>query len=162
MARLGIENSLIQTVEADTARHARHLSGLRTVGPHLVDPDNRRPVDFPVRAAALNQLRQKLTNIGDREAVMSGLFESWQDARIKLAVNTLLLDLRRMQEDLFATGCYEALTRGGEGGPGAGLPAQRGQRASPFSSPAIRACAMSIRTGPAPWPACRRDAGPTG
>jgi hypothetical protein len=35
---------------------------------------------------------------------MSGLLDSWQDARIKLAVTTLLLDLRRMQEDLFATG----------------------------------------------------------
>ena len=65
----------------------------------MVDPDNRRPVDYQVRASALNELRHKLTNVGGREAVMSGLFESWQDARIKLAVNTLLLDLRRMQED---------------------------------------------------------------
>ena len=76
----------------------------------LVDPDNRRPVDYQVRTAALNELRRKLKNVDGREAVMSGLLESWQDARIKLAVTTLLLDLRRMQEDLFATGGYEALT----------------------------------------------------
>ena len=40
---------------------------------------------------------------------MAGLLESWQDAKIKLAVTALLLDLRRMQEDLFDTGGYEAL-----------------------------------------------------
>jgi hypothetical protein len=35
---------------------------------------------------------------------MSGLLENWHDARIKLAVTTLVLDLRRMREKLFATG----------------------------------------------------------
>jgi (1->4)-alpha-D-glucan 1-alpha-D-glucosylmutase len=75
----------------------------------LVDPDNRRPVDYEIRAAALTELRGKLDNLGDRKTLLAGLLESWQDAKIKLAVTALLLDLRRMQEDLFDTGGYEAL-----------------------------------------------------
>ncbi len=75
----------------------------------LVDPDNRRPIDYEIRVAALTELRGKLDNLGDRKRLLAGLLESWQDAKIKLAVTTLLLDLRRMQEDLFDTGGYEAL-----------------------------------------------------
>ncbi len=111
IARLGVKNSLIQTVMKLTLPGMPDIyQGCEMWDLSLVDPDNRRPVDYQVRASALNELRHKLTNVGGREAVMSELFESWQDARIKLAVTTLLLDLRRMQEDLFATGGYEALT----------------------------------------------------
>ena len=111
IARLGVQNSLIQTVMKLTLPGMPDIyQGCEMWDLSLVDPDNRRPVDYQVRAAALNELRRKLKNVDGREAVMSGLLESWQDARIKLAVTTLLLDLRRMQEDLFATGGYEALT----------------------------------------------------
>jgi (1->4)-alpha-D-glucan 1-alpha-D-glucosylmutase len=52
--------------------------------------------------------------MGDRNALLAGLLESWHDAKIKLAITTLLLDLRRRQEELFDNGGYEALTIEGE------------------------------------------------
>ena len=59
----------------------------------LVDPDNRRPVDFPARAAAL----------GTAPASAVG---AWRDGRVKLAVLARLLELRGKQPDLFARGTY--------------------------------------------------------
>jgi (1->4)-alpha-D-glucan 1-alpha-D-glucosylmutase len=84
------------------------------VGPSLVDPDNRRPIDYEIRATALAELRGKLDNMEDRRAGLAGLLESWQDAKIKLAITTLLLELRSMQAALFDTGGYEALTIEGD------------------------------------------------
>ena len=50
VARVGIVHSLSQTLlKLDLSRRARHLSGPATswdFQPSLVDPDNRRPVDY--------------------------------------------------------------------------------------------------------------------
>src|SRR5262249_55986847 len=62
----------------------------------LVDPDNRRPVDFSARAAAL-----------DRLGAMSdwaALAATWPDARIKLALTRALIALRDEHVALFADG----------------------------------------------------------
>src|SRR5436190_445763 len=66
----------------------------------LVDPDNRRPVDFAQR-------RRLLDEISD----MSGgeLAGAWQDGREKLFVTARLLGLRRDDPELFAAGDYQPL-----------------------------------------------------
>ena len=52
IVRLGAINSLTQTLaEADVARCAGHLSGNEIWDYSLVDPDNRRPVDYELRRA---------------------------------------------------------------------------------------------------------------
>ena len=61
----------------------------------LVDPDNRRPVDFAARRKSLGT-----TDI----ATALG---SWRDGRIKQLVAHRLLALRRSRPDLFAIGSYE-------------------------------------------------------
>jgi (1->4)-alpha-D-glucan 1-alpha-D-glucosylmutase len=63
----------------------------------LVDPDNRRPVDYGERQQFLEGLNQ---------AYLDGLFSSWKDGRIKMHVIRTLLRHRREQPDLFSRGSY--------------------------------------------------------
>jgi (1->4)-alpha-D-glucan 1-alpha-D-glucosylmutase len=70
----------------------------------LVDPDNRRPVDFDARAAWLAELQERGRD--DRQSLGRELFEQWPDGRIKLYVTHLGLLLRRGHADLFADGEY--------------------------------------------------------
>jgi (1->4)-alpha-D-glucan 1-alpha-D-glucosylmutase len=67
----------------------------------LVDPDNRRPVDFAARSAALEA-------IGDAPD-WPALAAAWPDGRIKLALTRRLLALRAQLADLFARGAYRPL-----------------------------------------------------
>jgi (1->4)-alpha-D-glucan 1-alpha-D-glucosylmutase len=67
----------------------------------LVDPDNRRPVDFAVRASALNSIGEP----PDWPALAS----TWPDGRIKLALMRQLLALRQQLPDTFTNGSYRPL-----------------------------------------------------
>jgi (1->4)-alpha-D-glucan 1-alpha-D-glucosylmutase len=69
----------------------------------LVDPDNRRPVDFSQRQRLLAELEG---------ATASDLMRGWQDGREKLFVARTLLALRREHPDLFAAGDYQPLEIG--------------------------------------------------
>ncbi|MEG8234852.1 malto-oligosyltrehalose synthase [Pseudomonas orientalis] len=64
----------------------------------LVDPDNRRPVDFQARQRAL-----------DNPADIGELLSSWRDGRIKQAVIAQVLALRKANVELFSDGAYTAL-----------------------------------------------------
>ncbi len=111
VARLGVQNSLIQTVMKLTLPGMPDIyQGCEMWDLSLVDPDNRRPIDYALRQTALADLLQRLDRPDSRAALMADLLEHWQDGRIKLAVTVLLLDLRRRHEALFAEGGYEALT----------------------------------------------------
>ncbi|MBV8642638.1 MAG: malto-oligosyltrehalose synthase [Candidatus Eremiobacteraeota bacterium] len=57
----------------------------------LVDPDNRRPVDFPARGAALRALDDALAAGTPREALARDLLAAWPDGRIKLYLLATLL-----------------------------------------------------------------------
>jgi (1->4)-alpha-D-glucan 1-alpha-D-glucosylmutase len=61
----------------------------------LVDPDNRRAVDFDRRMAAL-----------DTRPDWPALAANWADGRIKLQLTRRLLDLRRRDPSLFTEGAY--------------------------------------------------------
>ena len=72
----------------------------------LVDPDNRRPVDFESRRRALREIR------GDdwpRAQLARELYGQWQDGRIKLFLTHAALHARRENPDLFAGGAYQPL-----------------------------------------------------
>jgi (1->4)-alpha-D-glucan 1-alpha-D-glucosylmutase len=64
----------------------------------LVDPDNRRPVDFSARAAALDALGS--------QPDWAELVKAWPDGRIKLALTRALIALRNEYAALFADGAY--------------------------------------------------------
>jgi (1->4)-alpha-D-glucan 1-alpha-D-glucosylmutase len=69
----------------------------------LVDPDNRRPVDFALRRALLDEIAG--ATVGD-------LAGHWQDGREKMFVAARLLALRREHPELFAAGDYQPLDIG--------------------------------------------------
>ncbi|MGH7396869.1 MAG: malto-oligosyltrehalose synthase [Candidatus Rokuibacteriota bacterium] len=84
----------------------------------LVDPDNRRPVDFLRRRAMLDALRARIPS-GDADAadlpdLCAELIEHWPDGRVKLYLTHRALTLRRRRARLFATGEYRALSPGGQ------------------------------------------------
>ena len=110
IARLGVQNSLIQLVMKLTLPGMPDIyQGSELWDLSLVDPDNRRPVDYAVREAALADLLPRLADLDARGPLLATLLAGWQDGRIKLAVTHLLLDLRRRDEALFADGGYEPL-----------------------------------------------------
>ncbi|HJQ28792.1 MAG TPA: hypothetical protein VJ827_05600, partial [Rubrobacter sp.] len=77
----------------------------------LVDPDNRRPVDFELRKELLADLRQ-LDPADVRTLLEDG---AWQDGRPKLYLIWKALAMRRESPDLFRDGDYAALQTSGEG-----------------------------------------------
>jgi (1->4)-alpha-D-glucan 1-alpha-D-glucosylmutase len=77
----------------------------------LVDPDNRRPVDYERRQASLEQVTRALEE--DRAGAMRGFFDNWPDGRFKLAAIHTLLDDRRRRLDLYRQGSYESLAAKG-------------------------------------------------
>jgi (1->4)-alpha-D-glucan 1-alpha-D-glucosylmutase len=75
----------------------------------LVDPDNRRPVDYAKRRAMLAALQAA----GDSAERLRAIFADLADGRAKLYLYWRLLALRRDREALFLNGGYTALrTRG--------------------------------------------------
>jgi len=70
----------------------------------LVDPDNRRPVDFETRRATLAELRPQMAR--DRTALVRELARSNFDARAKMFVTHAALEFRRRHETLFRDGHY--------------------------------------------------------
>ena len=64
----------------------------------LVDPDNRRPVDFAKRIATLAEAGEP-----------AALLAQWRDGRVKQAVISRALALRVRRPELFAEGSYEPL-----------------------------------------------------
>jgi (1->4)-alpha-D-glucan 1-alpha-D-glucosylmutase len=69
----------------------------------LVDPDNRRPVDFAMRRRELERTSRDWT----------ALVAQWQTGRIKLVLMCNLMLLRRRFPDVFQRGSYEALAVSG-------------------------------------------------
>jgi (1->4)-alpha-D-glucan 1-alpha-D-glucosylmutase len=64
----------------------------------LVDPDNRRPVDYAARKQALHE-----------HALLEDLLANWRDGRIKQALIAQALNLRAEHAELFRRGTYQAL-----------------------------------------------------
>jgi (1->4)-alpha-D-glucan 1-alpha-D-glucosylmutase len=78
----------------------------------LVDPDNRRPVDFAKRVQFLKDL--KLQERKKRPALVRKLISRWADGRIKLYVTYKALNFRRNNPDLFLQGDYSPLAVEGD------------------------------------------------
>lgn len=67
----------------------------------LVDPDNRRPVDYAKREIILNELMEQ-----EQVEVLQHLWLTRRDGRIKLWLTHFLLQLRKQNKALFANGSY--------------------------------------------------------
>ena len=70
----------------------------------LVDPDNRRPVDFSNRLALLTEIQDRINT--DVLGLIQELIDARQDGRIKLFLIKRILDARRRYSDVFTHGDY--------------------------------------------------------
>jgi (1->4)-alpha-D-glucan 1-alpha-D-glucosylmutase len=70
----------------------------------LVDPDNRRPVDFSKRMKVLKELKQRERE--DRASLIQDLLACWVDGKIKLYVTHKSLIFRRSHRSLLEEGDY--------------------------------------------------------
>ena len=101
VALLGALNSLSQiTLKATMPGVPDFYQGTEFWDLSLVDPDNRRPVDFAARAAALPALENP---------DWADLAQHWPNGHIKLAWTRHLLKLRTELADVFAHGDYQPL-----------------------------------------------------
>jgi (1->4)-alpha-D-glucan 1-alpha-D-glucosylmutase len=76
----------------------------------LVDPDNRRPVDFDGHSRLLATLEERYAS--DPVGLCAELADGWQDGRIKLLTTWAGLHLRRRHPELFRRGRQVPLEAG--------------------------------------------------
>lgn len=119
VAQLGVLNSLSQLLLKINAPGVPDFyQGTELWDLNLVDPDNRRPVDFPHRVELLEQLEPLLAGrdsddrpegSAERPEAVGVLLDRWTDGRIKLYLTARGLRLRCQHPDVFLWGTYEPL-----------------------------------------------------
>jgi (1->4)-alpha-D-glucan 1-alpha-D-glucosylmutase len=110
IARTGFCNSLAQTVLKLVSPGVPDIyQGAEWWDLSLVDPDNRRPVDFASRAAALDDLAATCPGGMPDATRVAALFVDPADGRAKQYVIWRALQLRARAPALFAAGRYEPL-----------------------------------------------------
>lgn len=108
VAVAGALNALVQAAIKLTAPGVPDIyQGCELWDFSLVDPDNRRPVDFEERMARLERLPEAFAQEGERLAPR--LLRDWPDGTVKLFVFWRLLSLRRERPELFLRAPYVPL-----------------------------------------------------
>ena len=101
----------------------------------LVDPDNRRPVDYGWRRTAL-----------ETASHWPELLASWRDGRVKQRVIAAVLDLRRRRPEVFAHGAYQPIEVEGPGAEQAIAFVRRHQDRAALVCVPLR-CSGSVESG---------------
>lgn len=105
IAFYGAVNGLSQTLVKIAAPGVPDLyQGTELWSLTLVDPDNRRPVDWETRRRALAGI--VATPAEERAALVRDLLAAWPDGRIKLLVTWAALQHRRRSPSLYLQGAY--------------------------------------------------------
>jgi len=111
VAEVGMHDSLAQVVLKIASPGVPDLyQGTELWDFSLVDPDNRRPVDFEARRRILREIS---ADERPRAQLAGELYEKWEDGRIKLFLTQAALHARRENPDLFGGGAYEPLQPSG-------------------------------------------------
>ena len=106
LATAGAMNALTQTALKLTAPGVPDCyQGSELWDFSLVDPDNRRPVDYGLR-------QQQLVSVSG-DVSPAALVESWRDGRLKMYLIRTLLQFRRQNPAVFAEGSYAPVTVAG-------------------------------------------------
>lgn len=114
-ARFGYYNSLAQTQLRLTVPGVPDIyQGTELFAFNLVDPDNRRPVDFVRHRNLLEAIVQQSRNNDAIAEWLRGMVETPGDGRAKLYLIWKLLEFRRDHEALFRDGDYQPLSGEGE------------------------------------------------
>ena len=113
VARAGALNSLSQTLIKLTSPGVPDIyQGNDLWDLSLVDPDNRRPVDYALRREMLTGLKETKPGPDTLRSLLE--FSSWEDGRPKLYLTWKTLELRRERPALFERGDYAPLEVIGE------------------------------------------------
>jgi (1->4)-alpha-D-glucan 1-alpha-D-glucosylmutase len=78
----------------------------------LVDPDNRRPVDYKKRQTYLKEIKKKTEN--DRLSLIKDMLSTKEDGKIKLFLTHRALVVRNENKELFDSGTYIPLVTEGK------------------------------------------------
>lgn len=117
LARPGAINSLAQTLIRLTAPGAPDIyQGAELFDFAMVDPDNRRPVDWRQRTQILDELRRRARDGKMDRQGFAELAAHWRDGREKMFLTWRTLALRAEHPALFARGDYVPLESGGRHG----------------------------------------------
>jgi (1->4)-alpha-D-glucan 1-alpha-D-glucosylmutase len=109
----GFFNSLAQTaIKICTPGVPDFYQGAELWEFSLVDPDNRRPVDFALRQEWLNELERRAAE--DLSRLTGDILAAWPDPRVKLFLVWRALGLRSRMPDVFLEGDYIPLYLEGE------------------------------------------------
>lgn len=111
----GILNSLSQTLLKITSPGVPDFyQGTELWDLNLVDPDNRRPVDFDLRRSYLKEIKSKSKPKAKSKSNLLGyideILKTPEDGRIKLFLIYRALQARQSHQELFRRGGYQRLT----------------------------------------------------
>ncbi len=113
IAFYGIFNSLSQTLIKITSPGIPDFyQGTELWDFSLVDPDNRRPVDFEQRQTYLTDIQARID--ADLSGLLVDLLANQEDGRIKLFLTVQALKARTQYLDVFQCGDYHALPATGK------------------------------------------------
>ena len=111
LSRAGLFNSLAQTLLKLTAPGMPDIyQGNELWDFSLVDPDNRRPVDYSRRLKLLTELEHALASSQTLTDLAHDLVQRLEDGRAKLYLTWRSLQLRSEHPELFQDGDYLPLT----------------------------------------------------
>ena len=109
VSHYGLLNSLAQALVKFTAPGVPDTyQGTELWDFSLVDPDNRQPVDFDLRAQLLDELKAGPVHLRE-------LLDAKEDGRVKLYLTWRALCCRRAHPGLFSDGAYLPVEAGGTG-----------------------------------------------
>ena len=115
VTRVGIVHSLSQSVlKVASPGVADVYQGCEFWDLNLVDPDNRRPVDYESRIETLGKVASALEGAGNRAKLAADLFLSPENGAIKQFVLWTALNHRKKQAELYQRGTYRAIEVSGE------------------------------------------------
>lgn len=105
ISNFGIINSLTQLMLKGTSPGVPDFyQGTELWDLSMVDPDNRRPVDYSLRMGIIEELLQRHTK--EPQTLYDDLFSTRIDGRIKLWLTHLLMVERKTEPELFHHGNY--------------------------------------------------------
>jgi len=122
IAQIGMVNSLSQLIlKVASPGVPDFYQGSELWDLTLVDPDNRRPIDYALRQELLASIEPLLSEPTSaepaaREAAVGEMLVHWHDGRIKLFVTASALRLRAQYPAVFLQGTYDPLEAEGEWG----------------------------------------------
>ena len=115
IAQIGMFNSLSQCLLKLTAPGVPDIfQGNELCQFSLVDPDNRRPVNYEARQALLKQLQQDVCSSSSLPELVGSWLADAESGKPKLYLTWRTLELRNKKASLFKEGVYIPLNVSGE------------------------------------------------